>query len=111
MHGTSDYSKLIGETGPIQYPAASLYIYSFFNWCTDYNITKDFMSNIHVLVDMLRMYLLVRIYKQAFGKNYDGKLYIFCLLLFQAKYKFIGITHQFNDCFMVLFALLAIHLN
>lgn len=39
MHGSSDYSKLIGETGPIQYPAASLYIYSMFNWITNYNIT------------------------------------------------------------------------
>ena len=70
MSGVSDYSKLIGETGPIQYPAASLYIYSFFNYVTNYNITKYFMSNVHVLVDMARMFLLVRIYKVAFGRHY-----------------------------------------
>ena len=70
MSGVSDYSKLIGETGPIEYPAASLYIYSFFNYVTNYNITKYFMSNVHVLVDMARMFLLVRIYKVAFGRHY-----------------------------------------
>ena len=68
------------------------------------------MSNVHVVVDVIRMWLLVRIYKVAFGKHYQGKMYIFALLLMQAKYKFIGVTHQFNDCFMVLFALLALHL-
>jgi len=67
MNGSADYSKLEGETGPIQYPAASLYIYSLVNWLTGYNITKEYMSNIHVIVDMMRMWLLVRIYKKAFG--------------------------------------------
>lgn len=40
------------------------------------------MSNIHTLVDVIRMWLLVRIYKVAFGKHYDGKMYVFVLLLF-----------------------------
>lgn len=68
--GQADYSKLVGETGPIQYPAASLYIYSFFNYLTNYNITKQYMSNVHMVVDVIRMWLLVRIYKVAFGKQY-----------------------------------------
>ena len=68
--GQADYSKLVGETGPIQYPAASLYIYSFFNYLTNYNITKQYMSNVHMVVDVIRMWLLVRIYKVAFGKHY-----------------------------------------
>lgn len=63
------------------------------------------MSDIHILVDMFRMWLLVRIYKKA----NSGQSTIF-LLLFQAKYKFIGVTHQFNDCFMIVSALSGIHL-
>ena len=54
------------------------------------------------------MYLLVKIYKKAYGSLGKSKLYIFLLLLLEAKYKFIGVTRQFNDCFMVVFCLLAI---
>ena len=108
MKKTNDYSKLIGDTGPIQYPAASLYIYSFFNWLTNFNVNKQFMSDVHILIDMLRMWLIIRIYKTAYGKKYDGKMFVFVLLLLEAKYKFVGITHQFNDCFMIIFALISI---
>lgn len=51
------------------------------------------MSDVHLLIDVLRMWLIVRIYKKAFGKVYKGKMYIFLLLLLEAKYKFIGIGH------------------
>ena len=47
------------------------------------------MSNIHILVDMVRMWLLVRIYRKAQVKS----KYVYFLMLFQAKYKFIGVTH------------------
>jgi hypothetical protein len=57
------------------------------------NITKYGMSDVHLFVDVLRMWLIVRIYKKAFGKVYQGKMYIFFLLLLEAKYKFIGIGH------------------
>jgi alpha-1,3-mannosyltransferase len=113
MTGSADYSKLIGDTGPIQYPAASLYLYSFFNWLTDYNINKHNMSDVHVVLDIFRMWLLVRIYKRAYGSERGApknrKMYVFVLLLLQAKYKFVGITHQFNDCFMMICCLMAIH--
>ena len=79
LNGTSDYSKLIGETGPIQYPALSLYIYSFFNLITDYNITKEYMSDVHIVLDIVRMWLLVSIYKHAYGK--EKKMHVFLLLL------------------------------
>ena len=35
-------------------------------------------------------------------------MFIFLLLLCEAKYKFVGVTRQFNDCFMMVFCLLAI---
>ena len=63
------------------------------------------MSDVHVVLDMLRMYFLVKIYKTAFGLDFKNKMPIFCLLLIEAKYKFVGITHQFNDCFMMMFCL------
>lgn len=106
---TSDYSKLIGDTGPIQYPALSLYIYSFFNLVTGYNITKEFMSDVHIVIDMVRMWLLVKIYKTAIrDTRFNKNMFMMALLFLQAKYKFVGVTRQFNDCFMMLFCLLAI---
>lgn len=79
---TNDYSKLIGDTGPIQYPALSLYIYSFFNLLTDFNITKEYMSDVHILIDVFRMWVLVKIYKNAIRRtNADKRMYMFCLLL------------------------------
>lgn len=72
------------------------------------------MSDVHVVLDIFRMWLLVRIYKRAYGavRGHPSKrkMYVFCLLMLQAKYKFVGITHQFNDCFMMIFCLMAIHL-
>lgn len=72
------------------------------------NVTKHVMSDIHILLDVLRMWLLVRIYKNAYRKEGKPQIYVYLLLLFQAKYKFIGVTRQFNDCFMVVFCLFAI---
>ena len=63
------------------------------------------MSNVHIVVDMIRMWLLVRIHKKAGIKSH----YVYLLFLFEAKYKFIGVARHFNDCFMVLAALGAIH--
>ena len=110
MTKTNDYARLIGDTGPIQYPAASLYIYSFFNWVTGFNINKHNMSDVHIVLDVFRMWLLVKIYKNAMKHKPGGPpgLYVYMLLLMEAKYKFVGITHQFNDCFMIVFSLMAI---
>ena len=105
---TNDYSKLIGDTGPIQYPAASLYLYSFFNWLWDFQITKDRMMRVHVILDMIRMWLIVKVYKRAFSGRKQAKMFTFMLLFVSAKYKYVGVTRHFNDCFMVVFCLAAI---
>ena len=79
-----DYSKLIGDTGPIQYPALSLYLYSFFNIINP-DFSTEFMSNVHIVVDLIRMWLLVKIYKVAYRHTKKvvsaRKMYIFVLLL------------------------------
>jgi hypothetical protein len=48
------------------------------------------------------MWMLVKVYKLAFGERImkERKLYVFALLLFQGKYKFIGVVHTFNDVIM-----------
>ena len=41
-------------------------------------MTKHFMSNIHIIVDMLRMYLMVKVYQKAGVKDW----YVYLLMLF-----------------------------
>jgi len=71
------------------------------------------MSDVHVVLDVFRMWLLVKIYKKAYGSDRghpsQRKMHVFFLLLLESKYKFVGITHQFNDCFMMIFCLMGIH--
>ena len=94
MTTTNDYAKLIGDTGPIQYPAASLYLYSFFNYITNFDVNKHNMSDIHIILDIFRMWLIVRVYKKAMEHKPGGpKMYVFVMLLLEAKYKFVGVTH------------------
>lgn len=69
------------------------------------------MSDVHILIDAIRMFFLVKIYKNAFRNTSpvsQRKMHVFLLLFLQAKYKFVGVTRQFNDCFMMLFCLFAI---
>jgi hypothetical protein len=69
------------------------------------------MSYIHFVVDIVRMWLTVKVYKNAFRETpirSNSTFYIFYLLLFTAKYKFAGIISNFNDCFMVVVVLFAI---
>ena len=68
------------------------------------------MSDVHILLDVFRMWLVVKVYKKAMEHKPGGpKMYVFIMLLLEAKYKFVGVTHQFNDCFMIVFALMAIY--
>lgn len=67
------------------------------------------MSDVHIVLDVVRMWLLVKIYKKAILNTAQNKnMFMMSLLFLQAKYKFVGVTRQFNDCFMMLFCLLAI---
>lgn len=61
-----------------------------------------------MLLDMVRMWLIVKVYKRAFAGRNKAKMFTFMLLFVSAKYKYVGVTRHFNDCFMVVFCLAAI---
>ena len=98
----ADYTKLHGECGPIAYPGASVYFYAIVNLISGRNANINFAQDFHIPVDVFRMWMLVKVYKLAFGERImkERKLYVFALLLFQGKYKFIGVVHTFNDVIM-----------
>ena len=82
---------------------------------TGNDINRWNMATVHMVLDMLRMWLCVKIYKKAFESRRQweplsakSEYFVLSLLLLEGKYKFIGIAHQFNDCFMIIFCLLSI---
>ena len=70
----------------------------------------------HIPIDVFRMWILVKIYKLAFtaldeqGEK-GSRTYVFLMLLFQAKYKFVGVLFNFNDIIMQVFALVGIYFH
>lgn len=65
----------------------------------------------HIVIDFFRMWLLVKVYKLAYGEKIRGKFYIFGLMLMQAKYKFASVVFNFNDTVMHLVALISIYFH
>lgn len=65
----------------------------------------------HIVIDVFRTWLLVKVYKLAYGKKMvtDRKAYVFALILLQAKYKFCSVVFNFNDSIMHLIALVSIY--
>ena len=65
----------------------------------------------HIIVDFFRMWLIVKVYKIAYGHKMvkDRKMYVFALVLMQAKYKFCSVVFNFNDTIMHLVALISIY--
>jgi len=67
----------------------------------------------HIVVDFFRMWLIVKVYKMAYGSKMvkERKSYVFALLLMQAKYKFCSVVFNFNDTIMHLVALISIYFH
>jgi hypothetical protein len=67
----------------------------------------------HIVIDFFRMWLLVKVYKLAYGKRAikENKFYVFFFLLLHAKYKFTSVVFNFNDTVMHLLALISIYFH
>ena len=109
----ADYTKLLSECGPVAYPGAAVYFYSLVNLISGRNVTWAFGQYMHIVLDVFRMWLLVKVYKRAFGPRFarERKGYVLALLLLQAKYKFASVVFNFNDTVMQLIALIGIYFH
>ena len=61
----ANYKTLRSECGPVAYPGAAVYFYSLVNILSGRNVTWNFGQIMHIVFDVFRMYLLVKIYKIA----------------------------------------------
>lgn len=109
----SDYTNLKSECGPVAYPGAAVYFYTIVNLLSGRNVTWNFGQLMHIPLDVFRMFMLVKVYKLALGRKVitERKTYVFFLLLFQAKYKWVGVLFNFNDVVMHIIALIGIYFH
>ena len=101
---------MLSDIGPVAYPGGAVYVYTFINLISGRNVSWDFGQKMHIVIDLFRMWLLVKVYKLAYGKMIitERKTYVFVMLLFQAKYKFASVVFNFNDTIVHLVALISI---
>ena len=80
----ADYTKLKSECGPVAYPGAAVYFYTLVNLASGRNVTWNFGQLMHIPIDVFRMWMLVKVYKLAFGDRVikERKTYVFFMLLF-----------------------------
>jgi alpha-1,3-mannosyltransferase len=65
----------------------------------------------HIVIDVFRTWLLVKVYKLAYGRQMitERKMHVYAMILFQAKYKFCSVLFNFNDTIVHLVALASIY--
>ena len=99
--------------GPVAYPGGAVYVYTLINLISGRNVTWAFGQYMHIIIDVFRTWLLVKVYKLAYGKKLmkENNLYIFALMLMQSKYKFCSVIFNFNDSIVQLVALISIYFH
>lgn len=109
----ADYTKLMSDVGPVAYPGGAVYVYTFVNLISGRNVTWEFGQKMHIVIDLFRSWLLVKVYKLAYQRHMvkDRKLYVFALIFLQAKYKFASVVFNFNDTVIHLIALVSIYFH
>ncbi|CRL00063.1 CLUMA_CG013349, isoform A [Clunio marinus] len=65
LNGTTDYSQLKGDTGPLVYPAGFIYIYSILYFITSRGKNILLAQYIFVLIYLIQLYLVLRLYSKT----------------------------------------------
>ncbi|KAK1093216.1 dolichyl-P-Man:Man(5)GlcNAc(2)-PP-dolichol alpha-1,3-mannosyltransferase [Friedmanniomyces endolithicus] len=96
--GERDYTKLYGDTGPLVYPAAHVYIYRLLHYVT--NEGKDIRTAQYIFVALYlsTLALVMQCYRQA-----KVPPYVFPLLILSKRLHSIFMLRLFNDGFAVFF--------
>ncbi|XP_049540758.1 lethal(2)neighbour of tid protein 2 [Anopheles darlingi] len=62
LNGTTDYSQLRGDTGPLVYPAGFVYIYSTFYFLTSRGTNIRLAQYLFIVIYLLQQTLVLRLY-------------------------------------------------
>jgi hypothetical protein len=101
--GQRDYVKIYGDTGPLVYPAAHVYIYRVLHYFTDDGRWIYVGQYVFVGLYLATLVLVMQCYRQA-----KVPPYVYPLLIMSKRLHSIFMLRLFNDCFAVFFLFLAI---
>jgi len=101
--GERDYIKIYGDTGPLVYPAAHVYIYRLLYYFTDEGRDIRLAQNVFIALYLAALILVFQCYIKA-----GAPPYIFPLLVLSRRLHSIFLLRLFNDGFAVFFLFLAI---
>ncbi|MCJ1465030.1 dolichyl-P-Man:Man(5)GlcNAc(2)-PP-dolichol alpha-1,3-mannosyltransferase [Pseudocyphellaria aurata] len=104
LDGEYDYAVIKGNTGPLVYPAAHLYIYSLL-----YRVTDGGNDILVAQIIFAGLYLGVLSLVMACYRMAQVPAYIFPLLILSKRLHSIFLLRLFNDCFAVGALFLAVY--
>ncbi|XP_039954595.1 lethal(2)neighbour of tid protein 2 [Bactrocera tryoni] len=107
LNGTLDYGQLKGDTGPLVYPAAFVYIYSALYYITSYGQNIRLAQYIFAFIYLLQLWLVLRLYT----KSRKVPPYVLLISTFTSyRIHSIYVLRLFNDPIAVLFLYAALNL-
>lgn len=106
LNGTTDYSQLRGDTGPLVYPAGFVYIYSALYFITSHGQNIRLAQYIFVGIYLLQIWLVLRLY----SKSRKLPPYVLIITTFTSyRIHSIYVLRLFNDPIAVLFLYFALN--
>ncbi|XP_023297466.2 lethal(2)neighbour of tid protein 2 [Lucilia cuprina] len=107
LNGTTNYAQLKGDTGPLVYPAAFVYIYSGLYYLTSHGQNIRLAQYVFGLIYLLQMWLVLRLY----AKSRKVPPYVLVISAFTSyRIHSIYVLRLFNDPVAILFLYAAINL-
>eukprot|EP00616_Rhizochromulina_sp_CCMP1243_P003480 CAMPEP_0118995314 /NCGR_PEP_ID=MMETSP1173-20130426/58275_1 /TAXON_ID=1034831 /ORGANISM="Rhizochromulina marina cf, Strain CCMP1243" /LENGTH=281 /DNA_ID=CAMNT_0006946651 /DNA_START=7 /DNA_END=849 /DNA_ORIENTATION=- len=106
LGGTTDYSQLRGDTGPLVYPAGFVYVYSGLYYATDQGENIARAQWIFYGVYLAVLFIVMMIYR----RSCKGPPVILALLVMSKRIHSIFVLRLFNDCIAVLLLYAAVYL-
>ena len=108
LGGERDYSKIIGQTGPLVYPAGHVYLFTALYYITGNGSNILLAQIIFLGIYIAQLIVVLKIYSIVIKikKNY---WWIVFLLMLSKRVHSIYMLRWFNDWFAMLFAYIAIY--
>lgn len=110
LQGQRDYSKIVGEAGPLVYPALHSYFYMLLasEKVSNYGEFRFFPTLFSIFAHLITTYFSIKIYQLAF-QSHPKKTNLLSLLLFTLAPTTIAIDHLFNDVYSTMLQTLSIY--
>uniref|UniRef100_A0A182RCL8 dolichyl-P-Man:Man5GlcNAc2-PP-dolichol alpha-1,3-mannosyltransferase n=1 Tax=Anopheles funestus TaxID=62324 RepID=A0A182RCL8_ANOFN len=106
LNGTTDYSLLRGDTGPLVYPAGFVYIYSALYFLTSHGTNIRLAQYVFIGIYLLQLVLVLRLY----CKSRKIPPYVMVITIFTSyRIHSIYVLRLFNDPIAILFLYAALN--